>query len=285
MTHDSKTFTAALIDMAVKRYISIHQERHKYWIERDTAPDSVLSDDELALAGVLIGTSARVDFQQEHAEEIQQAILASKRPLEADYQPRFFVSNIGYLLTGILLSVGVAVLTFFLSTQGNTLQFVALIVVGVALAVMAVVFGSTLKSYTQQGRKLVDEVAGFKMYLSVTEKDRMNLLNPPERTPEMFEKFLPYALALDVEQRWSEQFAGVFARMAAEGRPYAPVWYHGMYWNPVNPAAFASSVGNGFSNAISASAVAPGSKSGFGGGGGGGGFSGGGGGGGGGGGW
>jgi len=284
MAHDGKTFTAALIDMAVKRYISIHQERHKYWIERDTAPESVLSDDELALAGVLIGTSARVDFEREHAEEIQQAILASKRPLEADYQPRFFVSNIGYLLTGILLSIGVGVLTFFLSTRGNAVQFVALIVVGVALAVMAAVFGFTLKSYTQQGRKLVDEVAGFKMYLSVTEKDRMNLLNPPERTPEMFEKFLPYALALDVEQRWSEQFASVFARMAAEGRPYAPVWYHGMYWNPVNPAAFASSVGNGFSNAISASAVAPGSKSGFGGGGGGG-FSGGGGGGGGGGGW
>jgi len=282
MGHDSKTFTAALIDMAVKRYISIHQERHKYWIERDTAPDSVLSDDELAIAGVLIGASSRVDFQQENAEEIQRAIIASKRPLEADYQPRFFVSNTGYLLTGILFSIGVAVLTFFLSTRGNTLQFAALIVVGVALAVMAGVFGSTLKSYTQQGRKLMDEVAGFRIYLSITEKDRMNLLNPPERTPEMFEKFLPFALALDVEQRWSEQFASVFARMAAEGRPYAPVWYHGMYWNPVNPAAFASSVGNGFSNAISASAVAPGSNSGLGGGGG---FSGGGGGGGGGGGW
>jgi uncharacterized membrane protein YgcG len=285
MAHDSKTFTAALIDMAVKRYISIHQEHHKYWIERDTAPESVLSDDELALAGALIGTSARVDFEQAHAEEIQRAILASTRPLEVDYQPRFFVSNTGYLLTGILLSVGVAVLTFFLSTSGTASQFVAPVVVGIALAVMAVVFGSTLKSYTQEGRKLVDEVAGFKMYLSVTEKDRMNLLDPPDRTPEIFEKYLPFALALDVEQHWSEQFASVFAGMAAEGRPYAPMWYYGAYWNPANPAAFASSIGTGFSNAISASAVAPGSKSGFRGGGGGGGFSGGGGGGGGGGGW
>jgi uncharacterized membrane protein YgcG len=285
MAHDSKAFTAALIDMAVKRYISIHQEHHKYWIERDTAPESVLSDDELALAGALIGTSARVDFEQQHAAEIQLAILASTRPLEVDYQPRFFVSNTGYLLTGILLSVGVAVLTFFLSTSGTASQFVAPVVVGIALAVMAVVFGSTLKSYTQEGRKLVDEVAGFKMYLSVTEKDRMNLLNPPDRTPETFEKYLPFALALDVEQRWSEQFASVFAGMAAEGRPYAPMWYYGAYWNPANPAAFASSIGTGFSNAISASAVAPGSKSGFRGGGGGGGFSGGGGGGGGGGGW
>jgi len=284
MAHDSKAFTAALIDMAVKRYISIHQEHHKYWIERDTAPESVLSDDELALAGALLGTSARMDFEQAHAQEIQLAILAEKKPLEADYQPRFFVSNTGYLVTGILLSVGVAALTFFLSASGTALQIVPLVVVVIALVVMAVVFGSTLKSYTQEGRKLVDEVAGFKMYLSVTEKDRMNLLNPPDRTPEMFEKFLPFALALDVEQRWSEQFASVFSRMAAEGRPYAPVWYYGAYWNPVNPAAFASSIGNGFSNAISASAVAPGSKSGFGGGGGGG-FSGGGGGGGGGGGW
>jgi uncharacterized membrane protein YgcG len=276
MAHDSKAFTAALIDMAVKRYISIHQEHHKYWIERDTAPESVLSDDELALAGALIGTSARVDFEQAHAEEIQRAILASTRPLEADYQPRFFVSNTGYLLTGILLSVGVAVLTFFLSTSGTASQFVAPVVVGIALAIMAVVFGSTLKSYTQEGRKLADEVAGFKMYLSVTEKDRMNLLNPPDRTPEIFEKYLPFALALDVEQRWSEQFASVFAHMAAEGRPYAPIWYYGAYWNPANPAAFASSIGTGFSNAISASAVAPGTKSGFrGGGGGGGGFSGG----------
>jgi len=284
MAHDSKAFTAALIDMAVKRYISIHQDHHKYWIERDTAPDSVLSDDELALAGSLIGTSTRVDFEQAHAEEIQRAILASQKPLEADYQPRFFVSNTGYLLTGILLSVGVVALTFFVSTSGTASQFVAPVVVGIVLVVMAVVFGSTLKSYTQEGRKMVDEVAGFKMYLSVTEKDRMNLLDPPDRTPEVFEKYLPFALALDVEQRWSEQFAGVFAHMAAEGRPYAPIWYYGAYWNPANPAAFASSIGTGFSNAISASAVAPGSKSGFGGGGGGG-FSGGGGGGGGGGGW
>ena len=285
MAHDSKAFTAALIDMAVKRYISIHQEHHKYWIERDTAPDSVLSDDELALAGALIGTSARVDFEQSNSVVIQNAILASKRPLEADYQPKYFVSNTGYLLMGILLSVGVAAVTFFVSASGTASQFVAPTVVVIVLAVMAAVFASTLKSYTQEGRKLVDEVSGFKLYLSVTEKDRMNLLDPPDRTPETFEKYLPFALALDVEQRWSEQFASVFAGMAAEGRPYAPVWYYGAYWNPTNPAAFASSIGTGFSNAISASAVAPGSKSGFGGGGGGGGFSGGGGGGGGGGGW
>jgi uncharacterized membrane protein YgcG len=281
MGHDSKTFTAALIDMAVKRYISIHQERRKYWIERDTAPESVLSDDELALARTLLGSQARVDFQQDNAEDIQRGILANKRPLEMDYQPRFFVSNTGYFVLGILLSVAVLVLTTLLAISGTSPQIIPPIIALIALGVMGVVFGMALKSYTREGRKLVDTIEGFRMYLSVTEKDRMNLLNPPDRTPEMFEKFLPFALALDVEQRWSQQFASIFARMEAEGRPYTPLWYHGMYWNPVNPAAFASSIGNGFSNVISASAIAPGQNSGLGGGG----FSGGGGGGGGGGGW
>jgi len=284
MAHDSKTFTAALIDMAVKRYISIHQEGRKYWIERDTAPESVLSDDELALAGTLLGTQARMDFQQDNAEDIQRGILANKRPLETDYQPRFFVSNTGYFVLGVLLSVGVLVLTALLAMSGTSPQIIPLVIVLIALGVMGAIFGTILKSYTREGRKLVDAIDGFRMFLSVTEKDRMNLLNPPDRTPEMFEKFLPFALALDVEQRWAEQFSSVFARMEAEGRPYTPVWYYGTYWNPVNPAAFARSVGNGFSNVISASAIAPGQNSGLGGGGGGG-FSGGGGGGGGGGGW
>jgi len=31
---------------------------------------------------------------------------------------------------------------------------------------------------------------------------------PPERTPALFQAYLPYALALGVENRWSENFSG-----------------------------------------------------------------------------
>ena len=40
----------------------------------------------------------------------------------------------------------------------------------------------------------------------------MKILHPSEKTPELFEKYLPYCLALDVENEWSEQFANVLAR-------------------------------------------------------------------------
>ncbi|MCG8545294.1 MAG: DUF2207 domain-containing protein, partial [Alphaproteobacteria bacterium] len=143
------------------------------------------------------------------------------------------------------------------------------------------IFYHLLKAPTLLGRKAMDQIEGFADYLSIAEKDRMNLLNPPQRTPELFEKYLPYALALGVEQAWSEQFADVLEQASAsQGRAYSPRWYTGRSFDR-GLTGFASSLGSGFSSAVSSASTSPGSSSGSGGGG----SSGGGGGGGGGGGW
>jgi len=114
----------------------------------------------------------------------------------------------------------------------------------------------------------MDQIEGFKLFLSVAEKERLNLLNPPERTPELFEKYLPYALALDVEVQWTEQFAEIMAQAAAAGAAYAPVWYSGRSWDGYAFTDFSSGLGGSFSGAIASSSAAPGSSSGFSGGGG-----------------
>jgi len=124
----------------------------------------------------------------------------------------------------------------------------------------------------------MDQIEGFKLYLSVAEKERLEALNPPDKTPELFEKYLPFALALGVENQWSEQFADVLSAAAASG-DYSPHWYSGNTWHTHGAGGLCSSLAGSFSGAISSSSTAPGSSSG------GGGFSGGGGGGGGGGGW
>ncbi len=97
--------------------------------------------------------------------------------------------------------------------------------------------------------------------------------------------YLPYALALNVENQWAEQFTAVFERISVEtGKGYSPSWYYGPSFaggRGFSTSGFASSMGASFTGAVSSSSVAPGSSSG----GGGGGSSGGGGGGGGGGGW
>ena len=113
-----------------------------------------------------------------------------------------------------------------------------------------------------------------------TARDRLDRLTPPDDTPELFERYLPYAIALGVENRWAERFAGVLAAAAAQGRQ-GFAWYSGSRNAWDDPDGFVDSVGSSLASTISSASTAPGSSSGSGGGG----SSGGGGGGGGGGGW
>jgi uncharacterized membrane protein YgcG len=136
------------------------------------------------------------------------------------------------------------------------------------------------KAPSREGQQVRDQISGFREYLSVAEEDRLNVMNPPKKTPELFEKFLPYAIALDCENEWGKKFAGILAAAVAAGAAtYA--WYSGNRDWSRDPAGFSNHIGSTVAAAISSASTAPGSSSGSSGGG----SSGGGGGGGGGGGW
>ena len=127
----------------------------------------------------------------------------------------------------------------------------------------------------------MDEIEGLKMYMEVAEKDRLDMLNSPEQTPQLFEKLLPYAIALGVENKWSKKFKSVLEK-AVERGGYQPSWYVGVYgFHQLD--RITNDLGSEFTSSISSASISPqssGSSGSFGGG-----FSGGGGGGGGGGGW
>lgn len=146
-----------------------------------------------------------------------------------------------------------------------------------ALAAGGWLFAWLLKQPTRSGRAAMDQIDGFRMYLTTAEGDELR--HAPPRTPQVFESLLPFAIALGVEHAWSERFADVLAAAEARGEP-ATVgrrWYSGASPGGLHVAAFSSSL----ASAVSSSSTAPGSRSGSSGGG----SSGGGGGGGGGGGW
>jgi hypothetical protein len=97
---------------------------------------------------------------------------------------------------------------------------IRLISIIVAMTALHAIFHQLLKVPTPLGREMMDKIEGFKMFLAATEKDRMNMMNPPEKTPELLQKYMPYALALNVGQKWSEQFSGIMSAetlLAAQG--------------------------------------------------------------------
>jgi len=154
------------------------------------------------------------------------------------------------------------------------------VVLAAALVLINITFYQLMKAPTLAGRKLLDRVAGFREYLQVAEQDELNLKNPPRMTPQLFETYLPFALALDVEQQWGERFTREFENLQ-DSDHYQPGWYHGRRWDSHGVTGMSRALGGSLASAISSSSTAPGSSSGSGGGG----SSGGGGGGGGGGGW
>ena len=154
----------------------------------------------------------------------------------------------------------------------------ALPLIGLPLVISAFFW---IAAPTREGRAVLDRIAGFRQYLSIAEGERLDRMTPPKETPELFERFLPYAIALGVENRWAERFQGVLAAAAAEGGRQQFGWYSGSSNPWSNPGAFVGTVGSSLASTVSSASTAPGSSSGSGGGG----SSGGGGGGGGGGGW
>ena len=91
---------------------------------------------------------------------------------------------------------------------------------------LAVAFYFLLNTRTSSGGKIRDQIDAFKRFLDAADKDRTGALQAPRVTAQLFEKFLPYAIALDSENSWSKKFA---AEAAREGKPvdesYRPSWY------------------------------------------------------------
>ncbi|MGN6488515.1 MAG: DUF2207 domain-containing protein [Devosia sp.] len=123
------------------------------------------------------------------------------------------------------------------------IRFDTPLLAAVSIVVVNVVFAILLRAPTVQGRKLMDQIDGFKMYMDTAEKNRLNITGEPPMTVERFERILPYAIALGVEKPWSEHFEAELARnaVADASGTYQPSFYSGRSW---------SSGSGGFSNAV-----------------------------------
>lgn len=344
MGYDNKAFATAVVNLAVKGLLEITEEKNVYTLAVTGKPATELAPGERAILDSL-KKHGTLELKQEFHGTIQLMIEGHKQALKKDYEKTYFLTNTGWIVPGILLTILALLAAAFSLPEGDarnigmfmlvwltgwTLGVVVLAtmvwnswrlvraggsvfgalsitlfsvpffggeifgvfmlydnaglvlpVVQIVAIVINVAFYHWLKAPTMRGRRFLDEAEGLRMYLDVAEKDELNLRNPPDKTPELFERLLPYAMALDVEQHWAEKFSSVFSRIGPDGQRYQPTWYQGQHWNASNLGTFTGAVGGALTSAIASSSTAPGSSSG----GGGGGSSGGGGGGGGGGGW
>jgi len=117
-----------------------------------------------------------------------------------------------YLTAGGLLGAGGVALGVFFGS----------LYLGVAVALCGAVvltFARWMPRKTGHGVDVLREVRGLAEYIRRAEVDRIEFHNAPEKSPQLFEALLPYAMALDLTSIWTRQFEGLFDQ--------PPQWYVG----------------------------------------------------------
>lgn len=124
-----------------------------------------------------------------------------------------------------------------------------------------------MEAPTPEGRKVLDHIEGLREYLGTADEGaRLEALNPPRKTPQQFERMLPYAIALDVENSWAEKFKDVLAAAAAAPAAAAGAvaishWYAGKRDWSSDVGNVTSAVSSSLTTAVASSSIAPGTSS------------------------
>ncbi|MCI5045711.1 MAG: DUF2207 domain-containing protein [Aquisalinus sp.] len=196
------------------------------------------------------------------------------------YGKDYFRWNTLHMLLAIGLSIGVVLVALIFVATWTIWHTYAVLM----LAALNVWFIYVIPAPTRKGQDIRTEIEGFRLYLETAEQLQLNSAKvgsetPPAMTKERYERFLPYAVALNLEKPWTHHFEKLIPQ---EAENYTPHW--GSFHNSGGRQSLTSmnkALVAGLSSGVTASMPQSSSSSGSGGGG----FSGGGGGGGGGGGW
>ncbi len=104
-----------------------------------------------------------------------------------------FAAVIAYLLKGV--------------ASGVSLSFSLMLV---AFLLINLGWGPRLKRKSPLGRQMSDQIAGFRKFLEKVEQDKLDRLNPAGSAQEDLDRFLPYAIALEVKEAWGDHLAQTF---------------------------------------------------------------------------
>jgi len=284
---DLRDVTATLVDLAVRGYVQIEEHEEPkllawfsgrdYALQRRTPPTGaaeVAPHERGVLEGVFAGHGNLVMMSQLEHEfyrrlpDIKTDIF--DRLLERGYyharpdRVRQRWTVIGLVIGATIALLGGGLSSAFLLTP------VPFVIAGVLVAIILVGFGLVMPARTEAGTRALEAVLGFEEFLTRVEAEHLKRIIVGH--PEMFDKYLPFAMAFGVEKKWARAFEGIYTQ--------APTWYVGPSVVHFSPTSFSHSLGSMTAAAGTTMTSGPRSSggSGFGGGGGGGGgFSGGGG--------
>ena len=227
---EMRDLVATLVDLARRNYLTIEEVKRDvlsiftaddFQFRKGEAGETQLRPHEAEiLRGIFPGkkavrtlSSLRNKFYT-HLPSIQeklyQELISRKFFVRSPEQVRSLWRSIGVVV--LVLAV---ILGFFANSQFPdfalviTCVFVGLGVAGVAI----VIAGQFMPAKTRKGAESAARWSAFKMYL-----ERIESLTDLTQAGELFERYLPYAIAFGINTSWVHKFAGLASTPQ-------PIWY------------------------------------------------------------
>lgn len=271
MGHDTRCFSSDLLALAVAGCLRIEREKH---LLRDSwklvgipGAQASVSASQRPLLALVSGGNGEIELKNSNAATLQAAVQAQIAALKRAYDGRMFRRNGSSMAIAIAITAAVFALSMLVSGGGGLLYIVA---IGLMMMAIVIVFARLVRAPTPEGRKLLDQIAGLKLYLGVAERDELARMpepgtGAPALDADRYQLLLPYAVALDVEDAWTAKFTLAVGAAAAAAAAAGISWYRGGGIDSLG--SLTDSIGSSLSSQIASSSTPPGSSSGGGGGG------------------
>jgi len=267
---DPADITASVVNLAVNRYVTIEEKKTEgllfdktdYILRKEKEPDGALPPLERLLMERLfrdrgpevLVSELKLEFYK-NLEDLKKTVFEELKRM------RYFAANplgvrSAYFRTGAAIVICGGLIGWIGEKIAGEGSFRTAIAVALSGGIV-LLFTPLMPVKTLKGVKALGKIRGFEEFLMRAEKDRLERMNDPN----LFEKYLPYAIALGVTERWAKAFEGIYQE--------APRWYvSGSGIDSFRPAAFHRSLDSALSTMSGAMYAAPRSSgSGFSGGG------------------
>ncbi|HWC72959.1 MAG TPA: LemA family protein [Gemmatimonadales bacterium] len=244
---DMRDITATLIDLAVRGYFRIEEEQipklfgflgggTTYRFHRLKTHDGLAPHEEAVFDGIFSERGDDVSLDELKDKFYKQLPSVRDAIFDALTATGYYKNRpdkvrqkwITLAVTiGLIIGVGGTYLSHWLLF--TPLPF---IIAGIVSAIILLLFATIMPARTEPGARALEQVLGFEEFLRRVEADHLKRVIVGH--PELFDKYLPFAMAFGVEQQFARAFEGIYTE--------PPRWYVGPSVANFNVSHFSSSM-------------------------------------------
>lgn len=212
--YSTQLLAASIINLAIKGFIDIEEIKHKkmgllkdnqYKLTQLKTSIDNLCREEKAIFQRLFKTRKEVIINGSYDEEISIMVTSFERSLDNQWGLLLRKGKNTFLIVIPFVILFIYSFVYLIPLSNSILLWIFFLVINVIITLFP--YRLLIRKPESKKQQLQAKIEGLKMYLSAAEENELQQFNPPEMTPKIFEKFLPYAMVLGIDKIWGDKFS------------------------------------------------------------------------------